>query len=45
MIDGKKASDAKKWPDAVKAYEEALKLYPDSNEAKRNLQKAKDKKP
>jgi tetratricopeptide (TPR) repeat protein len=45
LIDANKAAQAKRWADAVKECEEALKLYPDSTEAKKALQKAKDKKP
>ena len=39
---GQRLIDAKKFPDAVKEFEEATKLFPDNADAKNFLKKAKD---
>jgi hypothetical protein len=45
MDNGKKALAARRFPDAVKEFEEALKLVPTSAEAKNLLQRARAGKP
>jgi tetratricopeptide (TPR) repeat protein len=45
MTDGEKLLGAKRFTDAAKEFEEALKLFPTSSDAKTYLQKAKAGKP
>jgi cytochrome c-type biogenesis protein CcmH/NrfG len=45
MTDGEKLLAARRFADATKEFEEALKLFPNSADAKKDLQKAKSGKP
>ena len=45
MAEGQKLAGQKKFADAAKEYEEALKLFPDNKDAKDALKRAKDGKP
>jgi hypothetical protein len=41
MAEGDKMLSARRFKDAAREYEEALKLYPASIDAKRNLERAR----
>jgi cytochrome c-type biogenesis protein CcmH/NrfG len=45
MMQGKTAATAKKFPDAIKAYEAALQLKPNDPEAAAALKRAREGKP
>jgi hypothetical protein len=45
MANGKKAHAARRFAEAAKSYEEALKVMPSSTEAKDALKRAKESKP